>query len=295
MIIFLLEVNLKMNETITTERGIFNVKIFGDQNNPPLLLLHGFPQTSYCWHHAAAYLQDFYVIAPDLRGMGDSNRELDAKHYEKDEMAKDIFTIADTLGIDEFFLAGHDWGGAVAQEMTFLDPKRIQKLVILNMVIINNPTGESKANEILIPQFFRSSWYQFFMSVKEFPEALLEGKEEVWIRFFSRGISNPIPEDAIKEYVRCYKIPGTITTTANLYRTAGRDKKRWKKYAGVKVDIPTFIIHGFLDPVIIKEYLIGVETCFSQVEIKHIKGGHFILDEQPEDVGKAMAEFFLSN
>lgn len=282
-----------MNNTINTERGRFNVKIYGNEHNPPLILLHGFPQTSYCWHHVVEHLQDFYVVAPDLRGMGDSNRELDVKYYEKDEMAKDIFAIADYLEITDFLLAGHDWGGAVAQEMTMLDSKRIQKLIILNMIIINNTIGEAKANEVLIPQYFRSSWYQFFMSVKKFPEALLAGKEEVWIRFFSKGISNPIPEDAIEEYVRSFKIPGTITTTANLYRTAGRDKKRWKKFAGVKVDIPTFIIHGILDPVIIKEYLIGVEACFSHVDIMQIKGGHFILDEQPEIVGKAMAEFLL--
>jgi len=146
-------------------------------------------------------------VLPDLRGMGDSNRDLDIKLYEKDEMAKDIFAIADKLEIADFYLGGHDWGGAIVQEMVFLHPSRIKKLIIMNMVIINNPKGQAKAGEVLVKYLFRSSWYQFFMSIKDLPEALIAGKEDVWVRFFSKGISNPIPEDAIEEYIRCYKIP----------------------------------------------------------------------------------------
>lgn len=281
-----------MKTSIATSRGKFNIRIYGDSQQQPVILLHGWPQTSYCWHHAAAYLSDFYVIAPDIRGMGDSNRELDIKLYEKDEMAKDIFAIADELGIGQFCLGGHDWGGAIVQEMAFLHPERIKKLVIINMIIINNATGQNKASEVLVKYLFRSSWYQFFMSIKEFPEALLAGKEDIWVRFFSRGVSNPIPEDAIQEYIRCYKIPNSIATAANLYRTFSKDRERWKTYEDKQINIPTKIIHGALDPVIIKEYLIGVKDCFSQVETRLLKGGHFIVDEQPEAVGNAITEFF---
>jgi len=279
---------------ITTSRGEFNVRTYGDSSKPPVILVHGWPQTSYCWHHAAQYLSAFYVIAPDIRGMGDSNRELDIKLYEKDEMAKDIFAIADELGLEQFCLGGHDWGGAIVQEMAFLQPERIQKLVILNMIIINNATGQNKAAEVLVKYLFRSSWYQFFMSIKDFPEALIAGKEDIWVRFFSRGISNPIPEDAVQEYIRCYKIPNTITTTSNIYRTVSKDRKRWKDYEGKKINVPTRIIHGVLDPVIIKEYIVGVEDCFSKVETTLLKGGHFIVDEQPEAVANAITEFLHS-
>jgi len=227
--------------------------------------------------------------------MGNSNRDLDIKLYEKDEMAKDIFAIADELGLEQFHLGGHDWGAAIVQEMAFLHPERIKKLVIINMVIINNVLGRKKAEEVLIPYEFRSSWYQFFMSIKDFPEALLTGKEDIWVRFFSRGISNPIPEDAIEEYIRSYKIPNTITTASNIYRTLSKDRKRWKTYEGKEINIPTKIIHGILDPVIIKEYIVGAEDCFSEVEVMRLKGGHFIVDEQPEAVGNAIAEFLMDN
>ncbi len=283
-----------MKKSIQTNRGDFNIRIYGNEGNFPLVLLHGWPQTSYCWHHLAVYLKvDFYIIAPDLRGMGDSNRSLDLKLYEKDEMAKDIFAIVDELGVEKFYLAGHDWGGAIVQEMAFMYPNRISKLIVLNMIIINNAIGQAKASKILVKDLFRSSWYQFFMSIKEFPEALLKGKEEVWVRFFSRGISNPIPEDAVEEYIRCYKIPHSITTAANIYRTIPNDRARWKKYETLRVEIPTNIIHGILDPVIIKEYLIGIEESYADVKVTPLKGGHFIVDEQPKEVAKAMRRFLI--
>ncbi len=280
-----------MKQIVETERGIFNIRTYGNQDDPSLILVHGWPQTSYCWHHMAPFVNGYYIIAPDLRGMGDSNRDLDIKLYAKDQMAQDIFSIADALEVDDFYLGGHDWGGAIVQEMAFLNPSRIKKLIILNMVIINNKIGQAKASEILIKHLYRSSWYQHLMSIKEFPEALLIGKEDVWVRFFSRGISNPIPEDAIEEYIRCYKIPNTITTASNIYRTTSADRKRWITYEDQKVSIPTNVIHGILDPVIIKEYVIGIEDCYDDVEVTHLKGGHFIVDEQPELVGGAIKVF----
>ena len=240
------------------------------------------------------YLKEHYVIAIDLRGMGDSNRSLEMDHYHKDEMAKDIFAVADVLGLKEFALGGHDWGGAIVQEMAHLEPKRITQLIIINMVIINNAIGEQKAAELLIPQHYRSSWYQHLLSIKDFPEELLKDKEHIWVPFFSRGISKPIPQDAIDEYIRCYKIPDTITTAANIYRTLKYDRNRWKRLEGQRISIPTLIIHGILDPVIIKEYLMGADEIFTDLEIKKLKGGHFICDEQPQMVAEAMSSFLSS-
>ncbi len=280
-----------MSHIINTIRGSFGLRSYGKPSNLPLILIHGWPQSSYCWHHMTPYLQDYYVIAVDLRGMGDSNRTLDLEFYHKDQMALDVFAIADELGFSSFALGGHDWGGAIVQEMVHIDASRITALIIINMVIINNHIGEQKATQILIPHHYRSSWYQHMLSIKDFPEALLEGKEDIWVPFFSRGISNPIPEDAIEEYIRCYKIPGTITTAANIYRTLKHDRKRWKSLEGIQIHIPTLIIHGQLDPVIIKEYLIGVDDVFTNLVIDRLNGGHFICDEQPQDVAQSIVRF----
>ncbi|MCI4670966.1 MAG: alpha/beta hydrolase [Bacteroidia bacterium] len=276
---------------IQTQRGEFNIRTYGDSHLPPLILVHGWPQSSYCWHHMAPFLETYYVIAVDIRGMGDSNRAMEIELYTKDQMSEDIFAIADALGIDKFYLGGHDWGGAIVQEMALRKPKRILKLIVINMVIINNRTGQLKASEILVKQLYRSSWYQFFLSIPQFPEAMISGKEEIWVRFFSRGISNPIPEDAIQEYIRCYKIPNSLTTIANIYRTLHIDRKRWRQYEGIKLAIPTLVIHGIKDPVIIKEYIIGLEECYPNSQIVHLDGGHFIVDEQPKEVAEAITAF----
>ena len=94
-----------------------------------------------------------------------------------------------------------------------------------------------------------------------------------------------------RAYIRCYKIPNTITTAANLYRTLRSNRERWKSYQGRQINIPSLIIHGTLDPVIIKEYLIGAEHIYPDLIIEHLAGGHFICDEQPQPVGNAVSKF----
>lgn len=281
-----------MQYHIQTPRAKLAYRTYGDPSHPVLILVHGWPQSSYCWHEVAQHLKDYYIIAPDLRGLGDSERTIEISSYTKDELGKDIFALADTLNIDRFYLGGHDWGSAVVQEMAISQPQRIRKLILINMMIINNIEGKQKASEKLVNGMFKSSWYQFFQSIPDFPEALISGKEEVWIRFFSKGISRPIPEEAIAEYTRCYKIPHTITTGANFYRSIPKDRERWRGYIGKKISVPTHIIHGELDPVVIKEFLYKVDTAFEHpIKITYLKGGHFICDEQPEEVAKSMGDF----
>ena len=281
-----------MQKRVQTKRSKVAYRTYGEEKNPPLMLVHGWPQSSYCWHDVAQYLNDYYIITPDLRGLGDSERTLELKSYTKDELGKDLFALADTLGIDRFYLGGHDWGSAVVQEMALAQPQRIKKLILINMMIINNFEGKKKAAEKLVKGMFKSSWYQFFQSIPDFPEALIAGKEEVWIRFFSRGISRPIPEEAIAEYTRCYQIPHTITTGANLYRTIPADRERWKTYKDKKITVPTHLIHGELDPVVVKEFLYKAETAFTlPIDITYLKGGHFICDEQPQAVADVIQSF----
>ena len=85
------------------------------------------------------------VIAPDLRGLGDSERTMEADLYQKAELAKDIVEMIDALNIDDFYLAGHDWGGVVAQEVALLVPGRVKKFVIMNIPVITNAKGNAEA------------------------------------------------------------------------------------------------------------------------------------------------------
>ena len=171
-----------------------------------------------------------------------------------------------------------------------------RRLILMNMMIINNGVGKKKAIEELSKEMFRFSWYQFFQNIPKFPEQLLKGKEDVWIRFFCKGIINPIPKEALAEYIRCYQIPHTITTAANLYRSMPNDRKRWSHYKNKKISVPSHIIHGRLDRLVIPEFLSNVKNAFEHpIDITYLEGGHFICDEQPKEVAKAINAFFSSN
>lgn len=281
-----------INREIKTERGLFALREYGSSDAPPVILIHGWPETSYCWHHVAEHLQIKYrPIAIDLRGFGGSNRALDQSLYSKDQLALDIYAVIDELGIDDFFLVGHDWGSAVVQEMAFANANRIKKLVLLNMVIIHNKVGKDAAYKILGQKLFYPFWYQFFQNQKELPELLIKGKEKEWVRFFMRGMSNNVPEESLEEYVKSYQVEGSITCAANLYRTMGVDAKRWQTYAGRKINVPTKMIYGNLDPVIIREYLTGIESCFDEVSVSELETGHFVMDEKPKEVANILKEF----
>lgn len=284
---------MKIKE-INTDRGLFAYREYGKPSNPAIVMIHGWPETSYCWHHVATQLQDKYrPIAVDLRGAGGSNRALDKSHYSKDQLALDIYAVLDELEIDSFYLAGHDWGSAVVQEMAFANPIRIKKLVLLNMVIIHNKLGKAAAYKVLGQQLFYPFWYQFFQNLKELPEILIKGKENEWVRFFMRGMSSSVPEDSITEYVKSYQVEGSITCAANLYRTMGTDAKRWQSYEGQKINVPTKMIYGNLDPVIIREYLTDIDSCFDNISISELETGHFILDEKPAEVAEIMGDFLI--
>jgi len=275
---------------ITTKRGKFHYRTYGNPSNPVLVAIHGYPQSSYCWKEVAEFLEDeYYIITPDIRGMGDSERTLDKKHYSKDELAKDFIAILDDLEIDKFYLTGHDWGSGVAQEITHQITSRVKKFVTLNFPIIHNEIGKLKAYEKLSERLFAPFWYQFFQGMPHLAERFLAGNEEFWIRFTMRG-KHPFTEESILEYIRCHEIPSSNTTFANLYRTMKKDMQRWasSEYVNKKLPLDVLVIHGELDTVIVKEYYTNIENCFDKVKIEYLDSGHFVCDELPKEVAELM-------
>ena len=148
---------------ITVARGTFNVRDRGNKDGFPVVMLHGWPESSYCWEATTAFLNpSLRVIAPDLRGLGDSERTMDVQAYQKIELAKDIGAVLDALQVDTFFLVGHDWGGIVAQEVALLVPQRVKKFVIMNIPVITNIQGSLKAMKVMYSRGAVAFWYQYF-------------------------------------------------------------------------------------------------------------------------------------
>ncbi len=283
---------------VTVPRGTFNIRDSGNLDGFPVVMQHGWPESSYTWEPVQPFLSDkLRIIAPDLRGLGDSERTLKPELYQKRELANDIMEVVDALGIKDFFLVGHDWGGNIVQEMAFAIPERIKKLVVMNFPILSNSAGNMEAMKIIQRQGSVALMYQYFQQQKGLAEAMIKGNEEVWIRwcFGKSGRDGKIPEATIQEYIRCYKIENTPATGASYYRAMRYDMKRWQELSGRKLPMPSLYIYGNKDMVIIPEYLNHIEEGFDQIEVKQIDADHFLQEEKPEIVAKLLNDFLLSS
>ena len=186
---------------------------------PPLLLLHGHPQTHAIWHRVAPVLaRDFTIVAADLRGYGDSGKPPtapDHEPYSKRAMARDMVTVMRALGHDRFFVAGHDRGGRVAYRMALDHPASVAKLAVLDIV----PTGEMYRRADM--SFALGYWHWFFLPQPyDFPERLIEADPD---RFYlERHAGSDLPRifapAALAEYRRCWRDPATIHAMCEDYR-----------------------------------------------------------------------------
>ncbi len=280
---------------ITVSRGVFNIREWGNPDGVPVVMLHGWPESSYCWEGVAAHLDpSLRMIAPDLRGLGDSERTMDVEAYQKVELAKDIAEILDGIGIEAFFLVGHDWGGIVAQELALLIPERVKRLVIMNIAVLTNPVGTIEARNEIFSKGGVPFWYQYFQQQPGLPEAMIKGNEKVWISYFfgKAGKDGTIAAEAIDEYVRCYSIENTPTTGASYYRAMRLDAQRWATLAEKKLPMPSLYIHGNQDSVIIPAFLNHIEDGFDSIKVASIAAAHFVQEEKPREVALLINEFF---
>lgn len=273
--------------------GRFAYREGGDPTGAPVVFLHGWPESSWCWAPVARHLPPgLRVIAPDLRGLGDSTREGGPEAFRKQNLAADMLALADALALPAFQLVGHDWGGIVAQEMAIAAPERIGRLGIMNISVIPNARGNAEAIDVVRRRGARHQWYQHFQQQPDLPEAMIPGNEAVWLRSFLRCSGDRIfPEDAFQEYVRCYAIAGTAATGAHYYRAMGEDQKRWDALAGHVFPMPALYVHGNRDRVVIPEFLNHVETCFDAIRVESVAAGHFLQEELPETVAGHLAGF----
>ena len=279
-----------------TSRGQFAWREGGTSNGQPLVLIHGWPESSYCWEHVAAHLAPgFRIIAPDLRGLGDSERTPEPEAYLKAAMAQDVISLLDHLNVRDFQLVGHDWGGVVAQEVALAIPDRVQRLVIMNIAVINNLKGNQEVIEKVRSGSGAAYWYQHFMQTHGLPEAMIPGAEEAWLgHFLTTWNREPFPQDAFDEYVRTFRIPGTPRSSSNYYRTFRDDAKRWATTAGHRWPMPSMYLYGNKDKVIIPEYLNHIESCFDTLRVEQIEAGHFLQEEQPAAVAHYLSDFLQS-
>ncbi|MDT0634702.1 alpha/beta hydrolase [Spectribacter hydrogenoxidans] len=282
-------------QPVETPRGRFACRVTG--SGPPLVMLHGWPESSRCWWPVASRLAGRYrVIAPDLRGLGDAERSMDLEAYTKQALGADLLALLDVLEVPQATLIGHDWGGAIAQEAALAEPGRFDGLVLLNIHVLSNARGNASAQAALRNNP-AALWYQFFQNARDdrgqgLAEAMIPGNERAWLGHFLRTWSRrDFPADALDEYVRCYRQPHTATTGANYYRTYKTDRARWAELAGRRFAMPGLYIHGRHDPVIVPEFTQHLDDAFDDIRLESLDAAHFVQEECPDQVAELIGTF----
>jgi haloacetate dehalogenase len=270
-------------------------RVGGD--GPPLLLLHGNPQTHVMWHRVApALAEQFTVVAPDLRGYGKTSKPEptpDHAAYSKRTMALDQIDLMRALGHLRFSIAGHDRGARVAYRLALDHPGSVEKLAVLDII----PTGEMFARGGR--EFGLSHYHWFFMAQPApLPETLI-GADPAWFWRWhtTRGPDTSFfAEGALEDYLDCFSDPDTIRGICEDYRAGASidfDHDMADKAEGRKIECPILVLWSGMG---------SIDNWYDILEVwgewaDDVRGwplpcGHYLAEEAPEETGRALMTFF---
>lgn len=214
---------------------------------PPLLLLHGYPQTHVEWHKIAPKLAEHYtVVAPDLRGYGDSEKppasEGDLSVYCKRTTAQDQVEVMKKLGFESFHVVGHDRGARVGHRMALDHPERVRTFTSLDVV-------PSQAAFDHMDSQLSFAWFHWHLmrQPSPLPETLIGNSAKTYLDFLLErwtAIDSSITDEAYAEYLRCFNDPETIRATCLDYRGIELDLKHDEADRGRKLTCPVLLLWG---------------------------------------------------
>jgi len=267
-------------------------------SGPPLLLLHGYPQTHAMWHKIATRLAErFTVVCSDLRGYGDSSKPDGGErsaNYSKRAMAADQVEVMRSLGYDRFKLAGHDRGGRVAHRLVLDHASAVEHVAVLDISPTRTMYGQTGKD-------FATAYYHWFFLIQPFdlPERLIGSDPVYYLRKktggwgSAQGIFDP---RAFAEYERCFAKPETIHATCEDYRAAASidlEHDDADVAAGRKVTCPLLVlwgdkgvVHRCFDPV--NDW----RAVAVDVRGRALPSGHYLAEEAPEETLAELLAFF---
>ena len=266
-------------------------------SGPPLLLLHGYPQTHAMWHRIAPPLAERYtVVCSDLRGYGDSTKPAGGErsvNYSKRAMAADQVELMHALGFPRFRLAAHDRGARVSHRLCLDHPDVVERAALLDI----SPTRimYEKADTAFATAYYH--WY-FLIQPFDLPERLIGSDPVYYLRrklagWGSAGLSIFDPR-ALAEYERCFSDPATIHATCEDYRAAaGIDLEHDAADASARVTCPLLIlwgekgvVHRLFDPIA------DWRSVATDVRGRSLPSGHYLAEEAPEQTLAELTKFF---
>ncbi|MEO1044050.1 MAG: alpha/beta hydrolase [Pseudomonadota bacterium] len=288
---------------ISLSTGVeLDVALAGAEDAPPLILLHGFPESHRTWRHQIAHFARTHrVIAPDQRGYAGSSKPEGVSEYTVQKLVGDVVALADALGVDQFALAGHDWGGAGAWATALTHPHRVEKLIIANAphpytyqkAIYTDPDQRAATQYITA---FRGPDFEAYVERK--------GWDAYYKENFADHVQTPIPEEERQIYLQQWQMPGAFTAMINWYRASaitippvdyhGPPPPAVQAFLDKPFPVlkmPVLLIWAMDDHALRPSLLDGIHSLIAKLMLVKLPGGHFVTWENHEAVTDAMDEF----
>lgn len=277
-----------------------NVQRGGARGGEPIVLLHGFPESHRTWRTVApALAEDHFVVAPDQRGFGGSDKPAAVEAYATERLLEDLIALADALALDRFTLVGHDWGGAVAWLAALRHPDRLKRLVIVNSP---HPLVFQKS---LIEDADQRAASQYIRAFRN--PAMEQGIAAMgWETFYEKTFGSHadlslIPEEEKQAYLAQWSAPGALTAMLNWYRASGivvpaigeaAELPAWTLSPFPHIALPTLAIWGLKDKALLPVQLGTLHEYVDNLAVAATQdAGHFIPWENPGFVVSAIRDF----
>jgi pimeloyl-ACP methyl ester carboxylesterase len=260
----------------------FHVVDEGPRDAEPVLLLHGFPDSSWMWREQIPALTGagFRVIAPDLRGYGESDKPQAVEAYRMQTLVQDVVGILGELDVTQANVVGHDWGAALAWSFAAFVPGMVKRLAVLAV-------GHPKAffHALTRTSQGAKSWYMLFFQIPRFSEAVISRNDFAALRRLSRG------DPDVERYVQDLGRPGALTAALNWYRA---NAKPWERPQEVpNVSAPTLGMWGSRDVALTERQMtVSADFVYGPFRYERLEGaGHWMMLERPAEVNDLLLEF----
>lgn len=284
---------------IRTNGIMMHVVMAGPSDGEPVVLLHGFPEFWYGWHHQMDFLaaQGYRVIVPDQRGYNLTDKPTGVESYRLDELARDITGLLDALGIEKVYLAAHDWGAVVAWHLATRYADRLKKMVILNVpypTILTDQIGKGNWKQLA------KSWYVVFFQIPFLSEGLMSiGNYEPMMRAMrASSKAETFTDEELELYRTAWSQPGAIKAIVSWYRAIVRFGMGRGPIASPEnlIQIPVLMLWGEQDVALSKDLAQpSIDLCANGRLIFYPEASHWLQHDEIDAVNAELMAFFTQN
>ncbi|NHN58420.1 MULTISPECIES: alpha/beta fold hydrolase [Halorussus] len=272
----------------------------GDEDDPLVVLLHGFPEFWYSWRHQLPALADagFRAVAPDMRGYNRSEKPRGLDSYRTDELVGDVAGLIEHFGRERAHVVGHDWGGLVAWQTAMRRPDAVDRLAVLNAPHPAAYRRELKRN----PEQWRRSWYVGWFQVPALPETFLGARNAAGVGRLLRESADPdtFSDAEVRRYRAAASRPGALSSALNYYRALFRESLGDELRRAVgrrerrdRVRAPTRLIWGERDPALAVELTEGLDRWVPDLRVERLPAAtHWVQNDRPDAVSDLLVDHF---